>query len=111
LFSNDYFLVHHPVNWDDWHLLAHAMASDFTVTWQHSQREQYCSKNDLFAEQSLTLSAVQPSRWMVPEVAAFLITIRSCLKLCQPETRKYSSDLDSRHVSSRRLSSVTRSVW
>jgi hypothetical protein len=28
------FLVHNPVSWDNWHLLAHAMASDFTVTWQ-----------------------------------------------------------------------------
>jgi hypothetical protein len=25
------FLVHHPVNWDDRHLLARAMASDFSV--------------------------------------------------------------------------------
>jgi hypothetical protein len=34
LFYYDYsFLVHHPVNRDDQHLLAHAMASDFTVTW------------------------------------------------------------------------------
>jgi hypothetical protein len=38
--SNYAFLVHHPVNWDDWHLLAHAMASDFAVAWQNSQREQ-----------------------------------------------------------------------
>jgi hypothetical protein len=28
-----FFLVHHPVNRDDRHLLAHAMASDFTVAW------------------------------------------------------------------------------
>jgi hypothetical protein len=34
------FLVHHPVNGDDWHLLAHAMAYDFTVARQSSQREQ-----------------------------------------------------------------------
>jgi hypothetical protein len=34
------FLVHHPVNWDDRYLLAHAMASDFSVAWQFSQREQ-----------------------------------------------------------------------
>jgi hypothetical protein len=27
-FSNYSFLVHHPVNRDGWHLLAHAMASD-----------------------------------------------------------------------------------
>jgi hypothetical protein len=27
-------LVHHLVNWDDWHLLAQAMASDFAVAWQ-----------------------------------------------------------------------------
>jgi hypothetical protein len=38
-FSNYCFLVHH-VNQDDWHHLAHAMASDFTVAWQYSQREQ-----------------------------------------------------------------------
>jgi hypothetical protein len=29
-----FFLVHHLVNWDDQHLLAHAMASDFSVAWQ-----------------------------------------------------------------------------
>jgi hypothetical protein len=34
------FLVHHPVNRDDRHLLALAMASDFTVALQYSQREQ-----------------------------------------------------------------------
>jgi hypothetical protein len=39
-FSNYSFLVHHPVNLVDWHLLAHAMAFDFTVAWQFSQREQ-----------------------------------------------------------------------
>jgi hypothetical protein len=39
MFSNYSFLAHHPVNWDDWYLLAHAMASDITVTWQFSQRE------------------------------------------------------------------------
>jgi hypothetical protein len=33
-FSDCYFRVHHPVNWDDWHLLANAMASDFSVAWQ-----------------------------------------------------------------------------
>jgi hypothetical protein len=38
-FSDYSLLVHHPVNRDDRHLLAHAMASDFTVTWQYSQRE------------------------------------------------------------------------
>jgi hypothetical protein len=38
---SDYsFLVHHPVSQDDQHLLALAKASDFTVTWQFSQREQ-----------------------------------------------------------------------
>jgi hypothetical protein len=36
-FSDYSFLVHHPVHRD---LLAHAMASDFTVAWQYSQREQ-----------------------------------------------------------------------
>jgi hypothetical protein len=38
-FSNYSFVVLHPVNWDDRHPLARAMASDFTVTWQFSQRE------------------------------------------------------------------------
>jgi hypothetical protein len=33
-FPNYSFWVHHPVNRDDWHLLANAMASDFSVTWQ-----------------------------------------------------------------------------
>jgi hypothetical protein len=43
IFSDYSFLVHHPVNQDDWHLLAHAMASDFTVACQYYQREQlYC---------------------------------------------------------------------
>jgi hypothetical protein len=37
-FSNYYILVHHSVNGDDRQLLAHAMASDFTVAWQFSQR-------------------------------------------------------------------------
>jgi hypothetical protein len=41
IFSNYSFWVHHPVNCDDQHLLAHAMASDFTVAWQYSQREQF----------------------------------------------------------------------
>jgi hypothetical protein len=40
IFSNYSFLVRHTVNWDDRHLLAHAMASDFKVAWQYSQREQ-----------------------------------------------------------------------
>jgi hypothetical protein len=31
------FLVHHPVNRDDRHLLAHVMASDFTVALKYSQ--------------------------------------------------------------------------
>jgi hypothetical protein len=36
-FSQYSFLVHHPINPDDRHLLTHAMASDFSVTWQFSQ--------------------------------------------------------------------------
>jgi hypothetical protein len=39
-FSDCSFLVHHHVNRDHRHLLAHAMATDFLVTWQHTQREQ-----------------------------------------------------------------------
>jgi hypothetical protein len=31
-FSDYSFLIHHPINWDDWHLFANAMACDFTVT-------------------------------------------------------------------------------
>jgi hypothetical protein len=35
-FYSEYsFLVHRPINLDDRNLLAHAMASDFTVTWQY----------------------------------------------------------------------------
>jgi hypothetical protein len=41
IFSNDSFLVQHPVNGDDRHLHAHAMASDFTVAWQFSQSDQF----------------------------------------------------------------------
>jgi hypothetical protein len=33
-FSNYSFWVHRLVNWDDRQLLAHAMASDFSVIWQ-----------------------------------------------------------------------------
>jgi hypothetical protein len=33
-FSEYSFWVHHLVNQDDWQLLAHAMASDFSVAWQ-----------------------------------------------------------------------------
>jgi hypothetical protein len=39
-FSNYSFCIHHLVNQDDRHLLAHAMASDFSVAWEFSQREQ-----------------------------------------------------------------------
>jgi hypothetical protein len=34
-FSDYSFWVHHPVNRDDRHILAHAMASDFSVAWQY----------------------------------------------------------------------------
>jgi hypothetical protein len=34
IFSDYSFWVHHIVNRDDRHLLAHAMASDFSVAWQ-----------------------------------------------------------------------------
>jgi hypothetical protein len=40
-FSDYSFLVHHPVNRDDQHLLAHALASDFTVTWQYYNPDFY----------------------------------------------------------------------
>jgi hypothetical protein len=37
------FLVHHPVNRDDLHPFAHAIASDFTVAWQFfSRRTFFC---------------------------------------------------------------------
>jgi hypothetical protein len=41
IFSNYSFLVLHPVYKKDQHLLAHAMASDFTVGWPISQREHF----------------------------------------------------------------------
>jgi hypothetical protein len=34
IFSDYSSWVHHPVSHDDRHLLAHAMASDFSVTWK-----------------------------------------------------------------------------
>jgi hypothetical protein len=34
------FLVHHPFYGDDRHLLSHAMATNNSVAWQFSQREQ-----------------------------------------------------------------------
>jgi hypothetical protein len=34
IFPDYSFLVYHPLNQDGQHLLAHAMASDFTVAWQ-----------------------------------------------------------------------------
>jgi membrane-associated phospholipid phosphatase len=40
IFSNQSFLIHHLVNWDDRHLLTHTMASDFSAAWQFSQREE-----------------------------------------------------------------------
>jgi hypothetical protein len=39
-FSNYAFWAHHPVYWDDWHLLARAMTSDISVAWQFSPKEQ-----------------------------------------------------------------------
>jgi hypothetical protein len=41
-FSYYSFLIHHPVDRDDWHLLAHVMASDFSVTWH------FLSKRTIF---------------------------------------------------------------
>jgi hypothetical protein len=40
-FFNYFFLVHLPVDRNDQHFLVLAMASDFTVTWQYSQREHF----------------------------------------------------------------------
>jgi hypothetical protein len=34
IFSDYSFLVHRPDNWDDRHLLANAMASDFSAAWR-----------------------------------------------------------------------------
>jgi hypothetical protein len=39
LLLSDHSILVHRVNRDDQHLLACAMASDFSVTWQFSQRE------------------------------------------------------------------------
>jgi hypothetical protein len=41
IFSHYSFLVHRPTYQNDRHLLAHAMASDFTLAWKFSQREQF----------------------------------------------------------------------
>jgi hypothetical protein len=41
-----FFLVHHPVNWDDLHLLAHAMASDFTVTLYEREQLDFCCESN-----------------------------------------------------------------
>jgi hypothetical protein len=38
LFSDYSFWAHHPVNWNDQHLLACAKASDFSVAWQFLSR-------------------------------------------------------------------------
>jgi hypothetical protein len=38
IFSGYSFLVHHPVNQNDWQILAYAMASGLTIAWQFSQR-------------------------------------------------------------------------
>jgi hypothetical protein len=35
------FLVHHPLNWDDRHLLACAMVSDFSAAWQFFQPKSF----------------------------------------------------------------------
>jgi hypothetical protein len=40
-FSDYSIWVHHPVNQDDRQLLAHAMASDFSVAWQFSRGEHF----------------------------------------------------------------------
>jgi hypothetical protein len=43
------FLSFNPVNWDDRHLLANTMTSDFTVVWQYSQREFFLLRIKLHA--------------------------------------------------------------
>jgi hypothetical protein len=47
LFSDYSFLLHHPVNKEDRHL-AHAMASDFTVTWQTKYRTEVAEKCETY---------------------------------------------------------------
>jgi hypothetical protein len=47
IFSDYSFCVHHTFNWDDRHLLAHTMASNFSVAWQFSQRKQLFFHNGL----------------------------------------------------------------
>jgi hypothetical protein len=42
IFSYYSFWVHHPVNRHDWHLLEHAMASDFSVAWQLLSKRTIC---------------------------------------------------------------------
>jgi hypothetical protein len=42
LYFSDYsFLVHHPFNHADRHILARAMASDFSVAWQQLEKYIY----------------------------------------------------------------------
>jgi hypothetical protein len=70
-FSGYSFLVHHPVNWDDRQLLAHAMASDFTVAWQFSQREQlFCNVSNSTPEsrKNFTLGVVYTNSKILSDV-------------------------------------------
>jgi hypothetical protein len=46
-FYDHSFWVHHLVNWDDHQLLAHAMASDFSIAWQCLSKRTIGSFNEL----------------------------------------------------------------
>jgi hypothetical protein len=60
-FSIIIFLLNHPVNRDDRHLLAHAMASDFVVAWQFSQREQLVCSSWIKLHVLIWLGVSKPS--------------------------------------------------
>jgi hypothetical protein len=53
-----FFLVRNPANWNDRHLLAHAMASDFPVAWQFYQREQFLLRIKLHTHDKNTLTSI-----------------------------------------------------
>jgi hypothetical protein len=50
IFSNYSFWVHHLVNQDDRQLLAHAMASDFSVAWQCLSKRTIAGANVTFGD-------------------------------------------------------------
>jgi hypothetical protein len=59
-FFSDYsFWIHHLVNWDDRHLLAHAMASDFSFAWQCLSKRTVKNCN-CYGMDSMTVNTAAP---------------------------------------------------